>query len=133
MRDTIMEALDLIAAIRRQIDRRADLASVRGQIIGLLFDSLKAKEHALEDWEKTHFSNAIGALALNIHSAHQPTFSWLRLSLADLERAVAPPERRIANYRSPDPSMRDVTYAQLMGAVESLGLEMIGSGRTAVS
>jgi hypothetical protein len=128
MRDSIMEALDSIVTLRRQIDRRADLASIRGQIIGLLFDSLKTKEHALEDWEKTHFSNAIGALALNIHSAHQPTFSWLRLSLADLERAIAPPERRMANYRSPDPSMRDVTYGQLMGALESLGLELIGTG-----
>src|SRR5436190_15071828 len=133
MRDSTMEALDLIVAIRRQIDRRADLASVRGQIIGLLFDSLKAKEHVLEDWEKTHFSNAIGALTLNIHSAHQPTFSWLRLSLSDLERAIAPPKLRIANYCSPDPGMRDVTYSQLMGAVEALGLELIGSGRAAAS
>lgn len=133
MRDTVMESLDLIGVIRKQIDRRADLASVRGQLIGLLFESLKAKEHALEDWEKTHFSNAIGALALNIHSPNQPTFSWLRLSLADLERAIAPPERRIANYRSPDPSMRDVTYSQLMGAVESLGLELVGDDRSKAS
>jgi hypothetical protein len=111
-----------INVIRRHIVERHDLASIRCEIIELLYIGLTAKEHSMDDWEKTHFSNAIGALSLNIHSPRQPTYSWLRLCLVDLERALAPAHLRIANYQSPDASMRDVKCELLMAAVESLGL-----------
>jgi hypothetical protein len=113
-----------IEAIESQIDDVNNVASVRLQIVELLLTCLHEHKDTLDDWKKTHFSNAIGALGLNIHTLHQPTTAWLRLCLADFKKANLPMDQRDPNFRSSDPSMRDVTYAQLLGAVDALGREL---------
>lgn len=89
-----------------------------------MLDCLEANKDALDDWRKTHFSNAMGALALNIHSLQQPTNAWLRLCLVDLGNVCVPLTERDPDYRSTDPSLHDVTYEQLLGALDSIGREL---------
>jgi hypothetical protein len=118
--------VDSINLIRRHIAERADLNRIRREIIELLYIGLEENARTLDDWCKTHFSNAIGTLTLNIHSPCQPTYSWLRLCLVDLEKAMAP-DMHVLDYRTPDLSMRDVRFEQLMAAVEALGIELTGA------
>ena len=113
-----------IASISSQLHDLERLASIRKQIVDVMLACLEANKHALDDWRKTHFSNAIGALGLNIHSLQQPTNSWLRLCLSDLRKVCWSPTERDPDYRSPDPSMRDVNYEQLLGALDSIGREL---------
>jgi hypothetical protein len=116
--------VDKIRSILEKLETLEDVNPVRGEIVDLIVECLEAKKECFGDWERTHFSNAIGTFGLNIHSAPQPTVAWLRLCLIDLERAVAPVNQQDRNYRSPDPSLRDVTYQQLKGAVNSLEQEL---------
>lgn len=113
-----------IEAILAKIDDPRQLTSVRQQILALFLTCLDEHKDKLDDWSKTHFSNAIGALALNIHSLQQPTMSWLRLCLADFKKANLPVDQRDPDFRTSDSSMRDLTYDQLVGAVDSLGREL---------
>jgi hypothetical protein len=120
----LISRLDRLAAsINDNLDL-ADLKSVRAQIVEMMVAALELHRHALDDWRKTHFSNAIGALSLNIHSLRQPTSSWLRLCLSDLIKAVISAEHRDRGYRTEDPSMRDVSYEQLLSALDSIGREI---------
>jgi hypothetical protein len=112
--------------MRRQIAEGSDLASIRMRILTTIHQRLKDQRGPLSDWEKTHLSNAIGALGLNIHVSPQPTFAWLRLCLGDLEKVILPQEGDM-HYQSPDASMREVTVGQLRDAVESLIRELNGS------
>jgi hypothetical protein len=126
--------MNRIEALRLRVNRigRTDLTSlqaaevraVRRQIIEVMLDCLAEHKDTLDDWKKTHFSNAIGALGLNIHAVQQPTISWLRLCLADFGKAILPLMQRDRNFRTTDASMRDVTWEQLAGALESLGREL---------
>lgn len=113
-----------INQIHARLDDLSQLAAIRRDIVDLLIECLEAHKDALDDWRKTHFSNAIGALALNIHSLQQPTNSWLRLCLADLGKACLPRQERDPEYRSSDPSMRDVNYERLLDALDSIGREL---------
>ncbi len=113
-----------IVSIRSQLGDLANIASVRKQIVDLMVECLEDSKDQLDDWRKTHLSNAIGALGLNIHSLQQPTGSWLNLCLSDLNKVVLSPDQRDPDFRSLDPSMRDVTYEQLLGALDSIGREV---------
>jgi hypothetical protein len=113
-----------LAAIRSQLDDLNRIPSLRRQIVDVMLECLEANKDALDDWRKMHFSNAIGSLALNIRSLQQPTNSWLRLCLADLGKVCLPLTERDPHYRSTDPSLRDVTYEQLLGALDSVGREL---------
>jgi hypothetical protein len=122
--DVTKNTVEKIQSILKKLETEGNIASVRTEILDLILECLEAKKDTLGDWERTHFSNAIGALGLNIHSVQQPTIAWLRLCLIDLEKAMAPANQRDPKFRSPDPSMRDVTFEQLMGAVDSIGREL---------
>jgi hypothetical protein len=119
-----MRLEDQIASIRSRLDDLERIASIRKQIVDVMLACLETHKDTLDDWHKTHFSNAIGALGLNIHSLQQPTSSWLRLCLSDLKKVCWSSTERDPDYRSSDPSMRDVNYEQLLGALDSIGREL---------
>jgi hypothetical protein len=122
----VEKAVEKINALLGKLDAEdSDVPALRTEILSLILECLSTRESMFEDWEKTHFSNAIGALGLNIHSLPQPTVAWLRLALIDLQRAMASAPERDPNFRSPDPSLRDVTYPQLRGALEALRREIL--------
>lgn len=62
-----------IQSILQQLDGDCDLKDVRNAIADLIVDHLQAMKDSLGYWEKTHFANAIAALALNMNALHQPT------------------------------------------------------------
>jgi hypothetical protein len=117
-----------ITSLLKKLDAETDIPALRAEILDLILECMEKKKNSFGDWEKTHFSNAVGALALNIHSLQQPTVAWLRLCLIDLARAIEPTTEHDPNFSSPDPSMRDVTYDRLIGTVDSLGRELSRSG-----
>lgn len=103
---------------------RADVGSIRANILALLQRGLKTQKNTLGDWEKTHFSNAIAALALNIHAAKQPSYMWLQRCLAALEMAMVPMESRDPAFDVQDSSIGDAKYAHLLDAVHALEREL---------
>ena len=119
-----MKSTNLIDALRQQIAALDDVASIRAQLLDLLFHTLNARKDAFGEWEKVHFSSAITALALNMHAARQPSHAWLELSLSDLEKAIAPAQSRDPNYRSPAGSVVNARHEQLMDAVNCLRREV---------
>ena len=123
-RNRFMQSLRSINLIRQQLTLLDDVASIRTNILVLLQHSLEAQKNTLGNWEKTHFSNAIAALALNIHGAKQPSYMWLRLCLADLERAMAPMESRDPALDVQNSSIANAKYAHLLDAVNALEREL---------
>jgi hypothetical protein len=115
----IVESIESIDELRQQIAAGGELTSIRIRILTSILKQLKEHKKPLDDWEKTHFSNAIGSLGLNIHASQQPTFAWLRLCLSDLEKAITP-ALRDPHFHLSDPSMHDVTIVELRDAVKSL-------------
>lgn len=119
-----MKSVSSIDAIHQQITALADVASIRTNILKILRQNLKMRKNTLDGWEKTYFSNAIAALALNIHAAKQPSYMWLQLCLADLEKALAPTESRNPGFQVRDSSIQDAKYEHLIDAVKSLEREL---------
>lgn len=119
-----MKSANLITALRQKITTFTDVAFIRIEIIEFLFQSLKEQKDSFGEWEKVHFSNAITALTLNIHAATQPSYAWLHLCLANLEKATTPAQARDPNYRSPGGSVVNARHAQLMDAVDCLRREI---------
>jgi hypothetical protein len=113
-----------LSRIRRQIKDLAGVASVRTNILRLLFKSLKASEGSFGDWERIHFSNAINAFGLNVYSSKQPTYAWLRLCIADLEKATVPPGMRNLEALALDPSQKDIGCGRLLEIVRCLAREV---------
>lgn len=113
-----------ISAILAKLEMECEIASLRLEIVVIIRECLEARKDSFGDWEKTHFSNAIGALGLNIHSRQQPTIAWLRLCLLDLERAVLPVTQRDPKFRVPDPSLRELSYERMVGAIDSIAREI---------
>ena len=111
-------------ALLARIGQIESLPVIRLEIIDLMIDCLESIKGPLDEWQKTHFSNAIGALALNIHSLQQPTNAWLRLCLIDFGKAILPMNQRDSDFHSHDASMRDVTKERLVGALDSIGREL---------
>ena len=119
-----MSFIRSIAVIQEQITQQAEVASIRAAILKLLRHSIDVRKNTLQDRESEHFSDAITALAMNMQAVVQPSYSWLRLCLVDLEKAIASTALHDRNHRSPDSSERDANYANLMNAVATLEREM---------
>jgi len=51
-------------------------------------------------------------------SSHQPTGSWLRLCLFNLEKALVPKEQRNENYTPRNRQLDALTFEQLKEALE---------------
>jgi hypothetical protein len=115
------ENMRSIESIRSALADLNNIQAVRAAIIDLTFQHLQAAQHSLDGRQKLHFLNAISALALNVNSLQQPTASWLRLCLVDLEKAIAPASQRGSDEapREIDPEL--VTYERLMDALDSVG------------
>lgn len=113
-----------IAAIREQIALQAEVVPIRAAILKLLRRSIGARKNTLQDRENEHFSNAITALTMNMHTPKQPSYSWLRLCLVDLEKAIASTILNDMNHHSPDSNVSETKYGNLMNAVAALEREM---------
>jgi hypothetical protein len=119
-----MHIVNPIDTIRRQMTTPADATVIRGQLLDLLFESLKARKDTWGIWERVHFNNAITALTLNFHASDQPSHAWLEVCLTEVEKAITPQQLRDPNYCIPDGSIRKARHEQLMDAVESLRREL---------
>jgi hypothetical protein len=107
-----------VEAIRRRLDGNGDIGEIRNDIAELIADQLGRAGETIGYWEKAHFANAIATLARNIHSTHQPTVSWLRLCLVNVEKALVPADRRDENYTPKDHQLDALTFQQLTEALE---------------
>jgi hypothetical protein len=113
-----------IDAIRMELDDVASLRNTRTDIVDLIWHHLHASQDSLDDWQKVHFLNAISALALNLNSLQQPTASWLRLCLVDLEKAITPAYQRGEHSIPRNIDLELVTYERLMDALDSVGRQI---------
>ena len=107
-----------VDAILRKLDNGGDIAEVRNEIANLIGDRIRQVRGLLGYWEKAHFANAIASFAWNTNSQHQPTTSWLRLCLVNLEKSLVPASQRNENYTPRDHELDALTYEQLMEALE---------------
>lgn len=107
-----------VDTILRKLDGNGDVGEIRNDIADLIVEQLQRVRQTLGYWEKAHFANAIAALAWNIRARHQPTSSWLRLCLVNLEKALVPADERNENYTPRDEQLNALTYEQLMEALE---------------
>lgn len=119
-----MSFIHSIAAIHEQITLQTEVASIRAAILKLLRERIGMRRNLLQERESEHFSNAITALTMNMHAPKQPSYSWLRLCLVDLEKAIASTILQDRNHHSPDTSASDAKYANLMNAVAALEHEL---------
>lgn len=110
--------------IRDALTDLANVPAIRSAIVDLILHHLQAAEHALDDWQKVHFLNAISALALNVNSLQQPTASWLRLCLVDLEKAITPAYQRSDDLPARNIDLELITYERLMEALDSIGRQI---------
>lgn len=119
-----MPFIHSIAAIREQIALQAEVVTIRAAILKLLRHGIGVRKDTLQDRENEHFSNAITALTMNMQAARQPSYSWLRLCLVDLEKAIGLTVPNDGNRHSPDSSVSSAKYANLMNAVAALEREL---------
>jgi hypothetical protein len=120
----VRETMQDIDLIREALADLENLQVVRVAIVDLTLRHLQIAQHSLDDWQKLHFLNAISALALNINSLQQPTVSWLRLCLVDLEKAITPAYQRGNDYAQRNIDLELVTYERLMDALDSVGRQV---------
>lgn len=106
-----------IDSILEKLDENGDIGDIRRAIADLIVDRLQKVRNSLGYWEKAYFANAIAALAWNTNSSSQPTTSWLRLCLVNLEKAHVPAEQRNENYTPRDSQLDSLTFDQLMNAI----------------
>lgn len=98
-----------------------EVGSIRLDIANLIAEHLYDLRDSLGYWEKAHFAQAIASLGWNMNSSNQPTGSWLRLSLVNLEKALVPAEARNESYGKRDGQLDALTYEQLLSAIQALG------------
>jgi len=113
-----------IGWIRDALTDLANVPAIRSAIVDLMFHHLRATEESLDDWQKVHFLNAISALALNVNSLQQPTASWLRLCLVDLEKAITPSYQRGNDLPPRNIDLELITFERLMEALDSIGRQI---------
>ncbi len=99
------------------------IEATRIKIIGLISRELARLNTSMSDWQKIQFSNAIGALLMNVMSFEQPTVAWLRLCLVDVEKALFVVDgievKKIEYAQAPD---YDELVLALQSVVEHLNL-----------
>jgi hypothetical protein len=110
-----------IESIRAALADPANIGPVRAAIVDLIFRHLETARDSLDGWQRVHFLDAISALALNVNSLQQPTTSWLRLCLVDLEKAITPEYQRCGELPPRNIDLELVTYERLMDALDSIG------------
>lgn len=91
-----------VDSILQQLDEGRDIKVVRAATADLIEHHLQTLKGSLGYWEMAHFANAIAALAWNINSRHEPTTTWLRLCLANVEKALVPAKQRNEDYTPRD-------------------------------
>lgn len=109
-----------VASILQQIDENCDIKAVRATIADLIEDHLQALKDSLGYWEKFHFANAIACLAWNINTRHQPTTAWLRVCLANIEKALIPENQRDENYTPREHQFEALTHEQFIDDLNTL-------------
>ena len=107
-----------VDAILKRLNDQGDLGEIRLDIADFIADRVNQVQKPLGYWEKAHFANAIAALSRNINSRHQPTTSWLRHCLVNLEKAIAPADQRDENYAPQNAHLDSLTFEQLMEAID---------------
>ncbi len=106
-----------IHAIFEKLDTDVPAKEIRQAIAALIAKCLKKKSQSLGYWEKLHFLSAISALAWNRGSSSQPTSTWLRLCLVNIEKALVPKNQRNENYGRKDSQIDALTYEQLVNVL----------------
>jgi predicted negative regulator of RcsB-dependent stress response len=71
-----------------ELENPERLAELRQSVAALILAHLHELQAAQSQSERVHVGNAIAALAMNVNAVNQPSRSWLRLCLADLQRAI---------------------------------------------
>jgi len=97
---------------------KATIGEIRLDITDLIADRLHQVRESLGYWEKAHFANAIAALSWNINSRHQPTTSWLRHCLVNLEKALVPVDQRNETYAPKNADLDALTFEELVEALD---------------
>jgi hypothetical protein len=108
--DEIFEKMD-----SSQIDNE-----IRISIADLILKNIELKKESLGAWEKSFFAQSISNLATNITSSFQPTDSWLRLSLVNLEKALVPIEERNEEFAKRVNQVDSISYQMLVDATSSI-------------
>jgi hypothetical protein len=80
--------MPILDELAQRLDSGGNLLEIRRSIAKLMLDHLHSLLAKPGHWHHGHFTNAVAALGMNIHSIRQPTRSWLRLCLIDLEKAI---------------------------------------------
>jgi hypothetical protein len=113
-------AMHTVDSILQQLDEGRDIKEIRAAITDLIEHHLQTLKGSFGYWKKTHFANAITALARNIHSSHQPTTAWLQLCLVNVEKALVPANQRNEDYPPLDKLLEAITHEQLIEEINSL-------------
>lgn len=107
-----------VDAILKRLNDQGDLGEIRLDIADLIADRLNQVRGSLGYWEKAHFANAIASLSRNINSRHQPTTSWLRHCLVNLEKALVPADQWNENYTPKNAELDAITFELLAEALD---------------
>jgi hypothetical protein len=114
--------MPIVDDISRQITEGGDVDQIRLGLAELIGQHLHAfnEANSLGYWEKEHLARAVATLAMNIRSGRDSP-AWLRLSLTDIIKALAPPNRRDEGYTPKDPHIEAITFDQLLRALRTVG------------
>jgi len=108
-----------VNAILLQLPNMNKLDAVRWAVVELIREQLHRRRDSLDEWEASHFANAITMLAMNVNALHQPTTAWLRLCLVDLQNALTPDGARPAAPVR-DANSAPITFELLMEALDAI-------------
>ena len=103
-------------------DDNCNLNEIRISILDLISNKLINLKSTLDTWELLFFSDAISDIAVNINHNKQPTKSWLKASLHNIEKALTPAEQRDERINLND---KTHTHESLLNRIETLRLSLI--------
>lgn len=105
-------------SIFKQInDDNYNLNKIRISILDLISSKLTGLKNSLGAWEMLFFSEAILDISNNIKHNEQPTKSWLKASLHNIEKALTPVEQRDEQI---NPNGETHTYESLLNRIKKL-------------
>lgn len=103
-------------------DSNCNLDKIRISILDLISNKLTSLKGSLGAWEMLFFSEAISDISLNINHNEQPTKSWLKASLHNIEKALTPVEQRDERINL---NGETHTYESLLNKIEVLRLSLV--------
>lgn len=113
--------MNKIDELFHQIEAEVDISKLRRNIADLIIHEIEQLgENKVGYWEKLYFANAISALARNFNSTNQPTSSWLKLCLVDIEKALVPSEKRDDSYVSRNGQIDSISFTQLVEEIRNV-------------